>query len=47
MNHSQMSTGPGGAVPASYKLKFVRAIGAAVIFVEFVLPYAGGAAAAR
>jgi len=42
-----MSTGPGGAIPASYKIKFVRAVGAAVVLVELVLPYAGGAAAAR
>lgn len=47
MTHSQMTTGPGGSIPASYTLKFVRAMDAAVIFVELVLPYAGAAAAAR
>ncbi len=47
MTQSQMSTGPGGSIPASYRLKFVRAVGAAVILVELVLPYAGAAAAAR
>lgn len=46
MTHSQMSTGPGGSIPASYTLRFVRGMDAAVIFVELVLPYAGAAAAA-
>lgn len=47
MTLSQMSTGPGGPVPASYKLQFVRAMDTAVILVELILPLAGAAAAAR